>query len=114
MTEMSGLVGLNAWLHRRLSSFDLGTEVTLYTDLDCRKNISKSPENTGHPAARELAYQGLCRHHLTRFGRDRVGFRLQRGTDVARQPSSNVKTTSDQVFYGADDGNRTRVFSLGI
>ncbi len=78
------------WLHRSLNSFDLGTEATLCTDLDFRKNISNWPENAGHPAAREPAYQGLCRHDLTQFGRDRIGFRLQRGTDVARQPTPNV------------------------
>ena len=78
-----------------------------------RKNISNWPENAGHPAAREPAYQGLCRHDLTQFGRDRIGFRLQRGTDVARQPTPNVAKPPLNMFCGADDGNRTRVFSLG-
>ena len=36
------------------------------------------------------------------------------GTSKARKPTSKVKKMhSDQVLYGADDGNRTRVLSLG-
>ena len=79
-----GLAGLDPRFHRSLTSFCLGVEVTFYTDLDCRKNISESPENTGHPAEREPGYQGLCRHHLMQFDRNRIRIRFQRGTHVAR------------------------------